>query len=548
MEGELLLQERHGTKQRFYVQPPAQNKIVVCDKEKASKITTWLKSIFLPQGFPYSISKDYVEYQIFDTAQAFCSTITGILATKEVMKGVGVGDLAATPLAATVTWVLKDGCGHLGRILFAYTHGSYLDAYCKTWRLYADVLNDVAMVIELTLPHYFEFTTVALCFSTTLKAIVGVAGGASRTALTQHHAVRSNLADVTAKDAAQETAVNLFASVVAILILTYCGTSFGLYLFLIMTHLACNYCAVKAVCLETFNPPRFMLSLDSILKHEQYPGVRHVNYKEPIFHLHKSRTGEEYSGFKIKLGSSAKDSVLSTTPVPYFKKLLEVYKAKPFVPFLNLRTRVVNVLLKDNARAVDVLEAYYHGILFILATLAVNDINIPFLEFASVFNGSEWAQTRARHGGVYQYELSEQAIEFLQNLLSLEWVRVQDGLEVTGWNVHRHQMVVDEWRHHAEGLFDDFPQEPVDLDPPLLNPLPSLENPISARALVNGRWNTARASNRNSDYIRAWVNGHENDMNDNDRVVIDDDYEAGPSGVRNYVYIAPSDDDDSYSD
>ena len=39
--------------------------------------------------------------------QAFCSSITGTLATMAVLKGVGVGDSSATPLAATLTWMLK---------------------------------------------------------------------------------------------------------------------------------------------------------------------------------------------------------------------------------------------------------------------------------------------------------------------------------------------------------------------------------------------------------------------------------------------------------
>lgn len=40
-------------------------------------------------------------------AQAFCSSITGALATMAILKGVGVGDSSATPLAATITWMLK---------------------------------------------------------------------------------------------------------------------------------------------------------------------------------------------------------------------------------------------------------------------------------------------------------------------------------------------------------------------------------------------------------------------------------------------------------
>lgn len=36
-----------------------------------------LQRIFLPHGYPDSVSEDYIYYQIWDTIQAFCSTITG---------------------------------------------------------------------------------------------------------------------------------------------------------------------------------------------------------------------------------------------------------------------------------------------------------------------------------------------------------------------------------------------------------------------------------------------------------------------------------------
>lgn len=35
------------------------------------------RQVFLPQGFPDSVTEDYVEYQLWDTLQAFCSSITG---------------------------------------------------------------------------------------------------------------------------------------------------------------------------------------------------------------------------------------------------------------------------------------------------------------------------------------------------------------------------------------------------------------------------------------------------------------------------------------
>jgi hypothetical protein len=88
-----------------------------------------LKDAFLPQGYPLSVSRDYYDYQKWDTLQAFCSAITGTLATHAVLKGAGVGDSAASAIAATVTWMLKDGAGMIGRILFAWLQGWVSNAF-----------------------------------------------------------------------------------------------------------------------------------------------------------------------------------------------------------------------------------------------------------------------------------------------------------------------------------------------------------------------------------------------------------------------------------
>ena len=41
----------------------------------------------------------------------------------------------ATPLAATMTWILKDGAGMVGRIAFAAYSGTSLDFDCKVTTL-----------------------------------------------------------------------------------------------------------------------------------------------------------------------------------------------------------------------------------------------------------------------------------------------------------------------------------------------------------------------------------------------------------------------------
>ena len=44
---------------------------------------------------------------VYHSIQAFCSSITGTLATQAMLKGYGVGDEKATALAATMTWILR---------------------------------------------------------------------------------------------------------------------------------------------------------------------------------------------------------------------------------------------------------------------------------------------------------------------------------------------------------------------------------------------------------------------------------------------------------
>ena len=55
------------------------------------------------------------------------------------------------------------------------------------WRLVADILNDFAMVLDLMIPLFPKnLFAPLLCCSAVSRAIVGVAGGATRAAVTQH--------------------------------------------------------------------------------------------------------------------------------------------------------------------------------------------------------------------------------------------------------------------------------------------------------------------------------------------------------------------------
>ncbi|XP_064393414.1 RUS family member 1-like isoform X2 [Halichondria panicea] len=219
-------------------------------------------------------------------AKSFCSSITGTLATLAVLKGVGVGDSTATPLAATITWMLKDGTGMLGRILFAWLCGTDLDCFSKQWRLVADALNDLAILLNLIAPLFPGVFLFIACFASLCRAIVGVAGNATRAAFVQHQARRNNMADVAAKDGSQETLMNLVGLIVNLIIIPTVASSQSLIwlMFVVFTalHLWANYCAVTVLCMETLNKNRLHVVVQHYLKTGDVLTPKQANAQEPV--------------------------------------------------------------------------------------------------------------------------------------------------------------------------------------------------------------------------------------------------------------------------
>lgn len=254
---------------------------------RQSGLKQLFKSVFLPQGFPESVSSDYLQYQLWDTAQAFCSSLSGTLATQASLRGVGVGDREATVAAATVTWLLRDGTGMLGRILFAWRKGTKLDSEAKKWRLFADVLNDVAMFMEILAPFFPAFFLLIVCTAGVFKSIVGVAGGATRAALTVHQARRDNMADISAKDGSQETLVNLAGLIVSLLLIPLvtdnAPLTFVLFAFFTVLHLVSNFFAVRAVVMETLNEARLQEVWSTFVSRGEILSPTEANAREPVF-------------------------------------------------------------------------------------------------------------------------------------------------------------------------------------------------------------------------------------------------------------------------
>ncbi|XP_019295048.2 RUS family member 1 isoform X1 [Panthera pardus] len=391
----------------------------------ASPPLSSLIAVFLPQGFPDSVSPDYLPYQLWDSVQAFASSLSGSLATHAVLLGIGVGNAKASVSAATATWLVKDSTGMLGRIIFAWWKGSKLDCNAKQWRLFADILNDVAMFLEIMAPIYPIFFTITICTSNLAKCIVSVAGGATRAALTMHQARRNNMADVSAKDSSQETLVNLAGLLVSLLMLPLVsdcpGFSLGCFFFLTALHIYANYRAVRALVIETLNEGRLRLVLKHFLQRGEVLGPTSANQMEPL-----------WTGFwpsqSLSLGVPLHRL---TSSVFDLQQLVEGHQ-EPYLLHWDLSQNQVQVVLSQMAGPETILRAATHGL--VLEALQ-GDGPLP--------RGLEELRNQVRAGPEKDNWV---IVRDTHQVLDKLFPKFLKGLQDAGWKTEKHQLEVDEWR------------------------------------------------------------------------------------------------------
>ncbi|KAF5377770.1 hypothetical protein D9757_008111 [Collybiopsis confluens] len=265
-----------------------QDRLAVSSSSSQTSLLTALAKLFLPAGYPHSVSPDYLRYQILNALQAFCNSLASLLSSRATLEGYGVGDASASATDALLLTVLQDLFGRLTTIIAAFFFGSSLFPEAKTYRFLADVLNDAATVIDtlsplLTtiylshapaifkslpfLPPSVPFRVYTLCFSASLRALCGIAAGGSKTAITMHFATplqgSGDVGDLNAKDSSKETVLAMLGMMIGSLTVPYLTTPCSTYTVLFLTvllHLLINYLGVRGVVLRTLNRQRASLA------------------------------------------------------------------------------------------------------------------------------------------------------------------------------------------------------------------------------------------------------------------------------------------------
>ncbi|KAL3613785.1 Protein root UVB sensitive 1, chloroplastic [Castilleja foliolosa] len=340
----------------------------------------WLKcrdlamTVMLPEGFPESVTSDYLDYSLWRGVQGIAAQISGVLATQALLYAVGLGK-GAIPTAAAINWVLKDGIGYLSKIMLS-KYGRHFDVNPKGWRLFADFLENAAFGMEILTPAFPHLFVPIGAIAGAGRSASALIQAATRSCFYAGFAAQRNFAEVIAKGEAQGMVSKSIGIMLGIALANgvQSSTPLALASFAVITgiHLFCNLKSYQSIQLRTLNPYRASLVFSQYLLSGLVPSVKEVNDEEPFFpafpFLILKPTSEEqvdvlstdakdaasHIDRRLLLGSKLSDVVKSRDEAV---ALLDLYKAEGYI-LAELNGRYC-VVLKESSSKLDMLKSLF---------------------------------------------------------------------------------------------------------------------------------------------------------------------------------------------
>jgi len=185
-----------------------------------------------------------------------------------------------------MVWICRDGVGMLTSLSVAYGYAHTFEADAGTWRLGADTLNNMGLFCNMLVSIYPAYYMTLGCMSAVCFSCCGLIAGATKAHISSHFVVRNHdsscghatsgagtgasLADITAKESTQETAVTLIGLLLGLLFTGGIGSNVSqawcVFICLTCIHQYANYRLIKVLVFDTLNPQRCYLITNTLLQ------------------------------------------------------------------------------------------------------------------------------------------------------------------------------------------------------------------------------------------------------------------------------------------
>ncbi|PWA69361.1 hypothetical protein CTI12_AA298860 [Artemisia annua] len=229
------------------------------------ELVSFIRSYVVPEGFPDSVSPSYVPYMTWRALKHFFGGAMGVFTTQALLHSVGVSKSQAMPGAVAINWIIKDGSGRIGKMLFS-RQGKKFDYDLKQLRLSGDLLMELGAGVELATaaaPHLF---LPLACAANVAKNVAAVTSTSTRTPIYKAFAKGENIGDVTAKGECVGNVADLLGTGLSIIIAKRNPSLFTTFALLSCGYLFSSYREVKSVVLHTLNRARFTVAVETFLK------------------------------------------------------------------------------------------------------------------------------------------------------------------------------------------------------------------------------------------------------------------------------------------
>ncbi|GMH09641.1 hypothetical protein Nepgr_011482 [Nepenthes gracilis] len=305
--------------------------------------------LMLPEGFPHSVTSDYLDYSLWRGFRALLAKLTVFL-------------------PRSLYFMLSDW----GKELFQLQLPS---AGCL--RMELDILNAAYGLEMLTpaFPHLFVYIGAAAGAGRSAAALIQAA---TRSCFYAGFAAKRNFAEVIAKGEAQGM-VSKFTGIMLGIPLANCigsSTPLALACFGVVTwiHMFCNLKSYQSIQLRTLNPYRASLIFSEYLLSGQVPPVKEVNDEEPLFpavpFLNMSQPPHKLDSASIS--AKAKDAAAkieqrlqlgsNLSDVIQWREdavaLFDLYQNEGYILVENEEN--FSVILKEGASPQDMLKSLFH--------------------------------------------------------------------------------------------------------------------------------------------------------------------------------------------
>ena len=250
----------------------------------------FIKRIFLPDGFPNTVSKDYLPWLKWQMLSLFFRDVLEVLSAQSLLVAVGM-DVnqanAAAPVAGAAKWVLKDGTGGLATLALGALNTKKFDENPKFFWSAANSLEDVSRAMELLTPLFPSHFLLIAGTATFVRsaALTGRSSLINGTFIT-HFSRNENAGDIRTKlevqgrwlqIAALPVGIALFRAVTNGLELDFATNSLGeevkgvtagiaTYGSMLFAHSFCCFMAAKSLNFETLSRKRVLIQAKAFVE------------------------------------------------------------------------------------------------------------------------------------------------------------------------------------------------------------------------------------------------------------------------------------------